>query len=395
MTMYGAQVKYNTAIEHIDEIKGEYDATIIAIGASAPGVLNLENGDSVNALEFLANFKQTDGKPDVGKNVVVIGGGNTAMDTARAAKRAEGVQKVSLVYRRTKRYMPADEEELIMAMEDGVEFRELLAPKSCKDGVLICEVMKLADMDSSGRRGVVSTGETVEVPADTVIAAVGEKVCTDYYENNGIAVNEWGYAKVNPETLETGIKGIYIIGDGLGGPATVVEGIRDAKIVAEAIAGKTLFADFKETACEEDIYNNRGMLKDDNQSGRCLSCSTICENCAEVCPNRANVAIAVEGMEMHQIIHIDYMCNECGNCKSFCPYNSAPYLDKFTLFASQADMEDSKNDGFAVISKEDVTCKVRYLGVMRDMKSGDDSNIPVALKKIIETVCKEEDWLLL
>ena len=80
----------------------------------------------MNALEFLAQFKATDGKVDLGKNVVVIGGGNTAMDTARAAKRNAGVEKVSLVYRRTKRYMPADEEELVMAIDDGVEFAELL-----------------------------------------------------------------------------------------------------------------------------------------------------------------------------------------------------------------------------------------------------------------------------
>ena len=92
----------------------------------------------MNALEFLAQFKATDGKVDLGKNVVVIGGGNTAMDTARAAKRNAGVEKVSLVYRRTKRYMPADEEELVMAIEDGVEFAELLAPVKLENGELIC-----------------------------------------------------------------------------------------------------------------------------------------------------------------------------------------------------------------------------------------------------------------
>ena len=81
-------------------------------------------------LKFLRDFKATGGKVALGKNVVVIGGGNTAMDTARAAKRTEGVEHVYLVYRRTKRYMPAAEDELLEVLEEGVEFKELLSPVS-------------------------------------------------------------------------------------------------------------------------------------------------------------------------------------------------------------------------------------------------------------------------
>ena len=113
-----------------------------------------------------------------------IGGGNTAMDTARAVKKTKGVEHSYLVYRRTKRFMPADEEELVMAVEDGVEFKELLSPVKLENGKLICSVMKLSDYDASGRRGVSETGETVEIPADTVIAAVGEQVPTDFLKAN-------------------------------------------------------------------------------------------------------------------------------------------------------------------------------------------------------------------
>ncbi len=127
-------------------------------------------------LDFLAQFKATDGNVELGKNVVVIGGGNTAMDTARAAKRNKGVEKVSLVYRRTRRYMPADEEELDWQWRTAVEFAELLAPVSVEDGKLLCRKMKLGAMDASGRASVEETGETETVPADTVIAAVGERV---------------------------------------------------------------------------------------------------------------------------------------------------------------------------------------------------------------------------
>ena len=111
-----------------------FDKVILAVGASKPGILRLEEGDATNALEFLADFKANNGELNIGKNVVVIGGGNTAMDTARAAKRTTGVENVYLVYRRTKRFMPADAEELEMAIEDGVEFKELLSPVKVVDG---------------------------------------------------------------------------------------------------------------------------------------------------------------------------------------------------------------------------------------------------------------------
>lgn len=381
VTAYGAQIKYNTKVEHIKTLKEKYDAVVVAVGAPVPGVLSLEGGKVENAVSFLEQFKKCDGVLELGANVVVIGGGNTAMDTARATKRVKGVEHVYLVYRRTKRYMPADEEELVMALEDGVEFKELLAPKKLEDGQLICDVMKLGEVDESGRRGVKSSGETIAIPADTIIAAVGEKVPTEFYESNGIPVNGRGLPKVNPETLETAIPGVYIIGDGLFGPATVVEGIRDAKLAANAIAGQDLFEDYQEVTKPERIYQKRGLLmepiEENTETKRCLSCSTICENCAEVCPNRANVVIHVPGRKMHQIVHIDSMCNECGNCKSFCPYESAPYLDKFTLFATQEDMEDSKNDGFVVLDSDLKTYKVRYLGVQTDQ-------LPVEIMELIE-----------
>lgn len=400
-TAYGAEVKLNTRVESLEDLKkAGYDYIILATGASTPGVLKLEAGEAMNALDFLAQFKAADGNVNIGKNVVVIGGGNTAMDTARAVKKTKGVEHSYLVYRRTKRFMPADEEELVMAVEDGVEFKELLSPVKLENGKLICSVMKLSDYDASGRRGVSETGETVEIPADTVIAAVGEQVPTDFLKANGINVNDRGRAMVNEETLETSVSGVYAIGDGLYGPKTVVEAMRDARMAAEAILGAKAARDFDDTV--EDLgklYDRRGVLAETKEykedSTRCLGCSNICENCAEVCPNRANIAIHVPGMAKHQIIHVDYMCNECGNCKSFCPYDSAPYLDKFTLFANEADMENSKNQGFVVLDQAAVSCKVRYLGNMYTWNAADsDSVIPEGLRKVMETVCKDYDYLL-
>lgn len=395
----GVDIRYNTKVESAQQLKEQgYGAVIFAVGAYKPGTLKLEAGGTMNALEFLGAFKEKKGSLDIGKHVAVIGGGNTAMDTARAAKRTKGVETVSLVYRRTKRYMPADEEELLLAVDDGVEFKELLAPVRQEDGRLICRVMKLGDFDDSGRRSVIETEEIREVLADTVIAAVGEKVPTELYEANGIHVNERGKAMVNAETCETNLEGIYVIGDGLGGPATVVEGIRDGRKAAEAVIGRSLAKDFDRQADEAKVYSRRGILRDmENgkaETERCLGCSSICENCVEVCPNRANIAIRVPGMAKHQIIHIDYMCNECGNCKSFCPYESAPYLDKFTLFAGEKDMEDSKNQGFVVVDRDEAVCRVRYLGDTFTWTKGEETKLPKGLQQLIETVVQDYPYLL-
>ena len=392
-------IRCNTKVESLEELKKQgYTKIVLAVGAPVQGSLKLESGMPKNALEFLAEFKQTDGKVSLGKHVVVIGGGNTAMDTARAAKRNAGVEHVYLVYRRTRRYMPADEEELVMALEDGVEFKELLSPVKLENGQLFCKVMQLSDYDVSGRRGVTETGETVWVPADTVIAAVGEKVPTDWYQANGLAVSEKGRLYVDEKTLKTSDDNVYAAGDGLYGPATVVEAIRDGRKVAEAIAGEVLARDFDKLAEEEKVYAKRGVLKEEQketkEAGRCLGCSTICENCVEVCPNRANIAIQVPGMEKHQIIHVDYLCNECGNCKSFCPYSSAPYLDKFTLFETEADMENSKNQGFAVLDQETRRCKVRFFGKTFIWEPEKPAALPDGLGRMIETVCRDYSYLI-
>ena len=396
----GVEICTNTEITSVADLKAQgYDAVILAIGAGKPGTLKLEKGETVNALKFLRDFKANDGKLNIGENVVVIGGGNTAMDTARAAKRTEGVEHVYLVYRRTKRYMPAAEDELLEVLEEGVEFKELLSPVSLDGGRLLCKKMKLGQMDASGRAGVTETADVVEVPADTVIVAVGEKIDTDFYTANQIAVDERGKAKVNDKTLETSVSGVYVAGDGARGAATIVEGIRDAQLAVKDILGKEITRDAAVTGDVKDCFEKKGILKHSKEAKteeeRCLTCNKVCENCVDVCPNRANISIKVPGMAMNQVIHVDYMCNECGNCKSFCPYASAPYKDKFTLFANEKDMADSKNDGFVVLDKENKTCKVRFVGLITDCKADDQADkLYDGLKKLICAVIDDYGYLI-
>ena len=398
---YGAQFHLGQEVNDIDAFRKEnnFDAVILAIGAHKEAPLVLEKGEAYNALHFLADFKAQDGKVNLGKNVVVVGAGNTAMDVARAAKRNAGVENVYLVYRRTKRYMPADQEELEEAIEEGVNFQELLAPFTHENGKLLCHRMVLSEMDASGRRSVKESEEVVEVPCDTVIASIGEKVDGAFYEKNGIAVTDKGLPVLKKETNETSVSGVYAAGDGAFGASVIVKAIADAKLACEAILNKTIGTDRPSLTTDEKIYAKKGNLvepeKGLNPDKRCLACDHICENCCDVCPNRANFAIKVPGVEMHQIIHVDYMCNECGNCETFCPYNSAPYKEKFTLFHRAEEMEDSTNDGFAFVDN-DGNAIVRVGGEKMNYKVGDkNTKLFYRLAEIVDTVYNDYSYLLI
>ena len=398
---YGAQFHLGQEVNDIDAFRKEnnFDAVILAIGAHKEAPLVLEKGEAYNALHFLADFKAQDGKVNLGKNVVVVGAGNTAMDVARAAKRNAGVENVYLVYRRTKRYMPADQEELEEAIEEGVNFQELLAPFTHENGKLLCHRMVLSEMDASGRRSVKESDEVVEVPCDTVIASIGEKVDGSFYEKNGIAVTEKGLPVLKKDTNETSVSGVYAAGDGAFGASVIVKAIADAKLACEAILNKTIGTDRPSETTDEKIYAKKGNLQEPekglNPDKRCLACDHICENCCDVCPNRANFAIKVPGVEMHQIIHVDYMCNECGNCETFCPYDSAPYKEKFTLFHRAEEMEDSTNDGFAFVDN-DGNAIVRIGGEKMNYKVGDkNTKLFYRLAEIVDTVYNDYSYLLI
>lgn len=388
----GVEIKLNTSIESVQSLKNDgFDAIVLAIGAASPGSIRLESGESINGLAFLEDCRKNMEQVKIGKNVAVIGGGNTAMDVARAAKRVDGVENVYLVYRRDKRNMPADAEELELAIEDGVEFKELLAPVTITDGKLVCDVMKLGAPDASGRRSPEAAGNRTEVLADTVIAAVGEKIDSTIYARSGLKVDDRGKAVVDKETLESSTAGVYVVGDGLNGPATVVEGIRDASLAADAILGMEKRAAIEVDICMDHAEAKKGILSHSKEASkecdRCLSCNHICECCVDVCPNRANVAIKVEGSKMMQVIHVDKMCNECGNCKSFCPYESAPYKDKFTLFANIKDFENSTNAGFVLTDETAKTFRVRLGETVKDYTlSGDNHGLEEGLKDLILAV---------
>ena len=349
---YGAKAKTGVEVGSVAELKAAgYTDVVVACGAWAPGHVGLESGEEIDVLGFLGAAKRGEDLSALGTDVVIVGAGNTAMDAARVAKRLPGVQNVRIVYRRTKRYMPADEEELAEALAEGVELCELLAPKAVADGVLTCDKMVLGEPDESGRRSPVATGETVEVPATAVICAVGEHIEGALYEGAGVECDRRG----RPAGVATGVEGVWAAGDCRRGPARFVDAIADAQAVARAMLGVdfSAYADANVRAGREaDSYARKGDLRlgcagcDKRIGSGCLGCATVCETCCDVCPNRANVSIAVPGLAQHQVVHVDGMCNECGNCAVFCPWSGRPYKDKLTLFWSAEDMGVSENQGF-------------------------------------------------
>lgn len=375
MKALGVDVKLGCDIADIQALKDEgYDYIVAATGAWKPMDYHLEGDQATNVLEFLEDANL--GRANLGENVIVIGGGNTAMDAARTAIRQPGVKNVDLLYRRTQRYMPADEEELQLALKDGVNFYDLLSPEKWEDGVLTARVMVLGEPDASGRRSPQPTDEIRPFKGDSVIAAIGQRIDADWFENNGIALNARGRVDVNPASLKAA-DGVYVAGDAQHGPSLVVEAIADARAVADAIlddAGIDAKANYeREMGDITRALKKRGVLKEparvDEENTRCLECSTVCESCVDVCPNRANIAINVPAFKKPQIIHVDRMCNECGNCMIFCPYDSAPYKDKFTLFNTEDDFNDSTNDGVWIKGGDAV--KVRIFGEESDTTLND------------------------
>ena len=387
MERYGVEVKCGAPAPSVEDLKKlGYTHILIATGAWQAGKLDIP-GNVKGVIGWMKEMKPRV-KPCLTGHVVVVGAGNTAMDAARVAKRM-GAESSTIVYRRTKKEMPADEHELKLAIDEGVAMVELAAPVAQENGKLKLEKMKLGEPDASGRRSPVATGEFFEIPCDLVISAVGEKVDAKLMADNGIEMERKGPA------FKTNVENVWCAGDAHRGPATVVEGIADAAAFAEAVIGKAHTYEIPETAYPSKVQAivKKGILKMAKdaccEGSRCLDCSTVCENCADSCPNRANVVIKLSDGR-HQILHIDKMCNECGNCTQFCPYASEPCRDKFTLFQTKEDMDDSKNAGVLFLDENRVLVR---MAEVREYDLSAPNELPKEIENLILTVRSKYSYL--
>ncbi|MBT3336434.1 MAG: putative selenate reductase subunit YgfK [Anaerolineae bacterium] len=354
----------------------------LAIGAWKSRDLPIEGETDkvLGAIKFLTQFTDDPTPIRLGRNVAIIGAGNSAMDAARAALRITGVENVYIIYRRSRKEMPATREEYLETTHDGATFHELVNPVSLHDGVLKCQQMKLGAKDASGRRRPIPVdGDFVNFEIDTVITAIGELVEYELLEKNELVPDEKGDIPVN-EYHETDVENVYLGGDAYRGPSSIIEAIADGRAVAEGIIEKENVTHAPIKIADEyafdsekrfgEIAERKAELKPQvsleefdmdfsTAANRCLSCNIVCNKCVEVCPNIANLPIKVEGFrDPNQILHIEGLCNECGNCAVFCPYDSDPAKDKFTLYWTVDEFEKGHHEGYVYTS--DNTLKMRH-----------------------------------
>jgi len=419
--VFGVDSKFS-----IKDLKSKgFDTVCIAIGAEGVRSLPLD-GDNTNIIpsfDFLRSFNKDPNAIKLGKNVVVVGAGDTAMDAVRSAKRVDGVENVMVVYRRAQDQMPASQEEYEDALEEDIPFKWLRNPeKFDADGTLTLRVMELGEPDASGRRRPVPTDRTETMHVDTLIPSIGETVDPDILKNAGVSPNSKGWFDTD-ENFKLKEDGVYLIGDGRTGPSTIVQCIQEGRKAADAIcrdndsdwSRKASYSFLKKLNNEADINAKKGNLQyaldrrsdydtvefAEVEAARCLECNYICNKCVDVCPNRANLALRFEGFkDAYQIIHVDAYCNECGNCATFCPYDGKPYKDKFTIFSMMADFENSENNGFYVdgaVVKLRLGEKIFNLTIDNDgVLSGNEpthADYP-EVKKVVQTIYNKYNYLL-
>jgi len=221
--------------------KEGYKAIFIGAGAHKSQELKIEGGDLkgvIHALDFLWNVNSGK-KMEIGKNVVVIGGGNVAMDVAKTASRLEA-NEVTVLYRRSMEEMPANPWEVKETEDEGVKIEFLVAPKKIlgqngKVSAVEYVRVQLGELDETGRRKPIPIEDSEFTrETDTVILAIGEAPDLEFLPKE-IELNENGTVWVNPITMETSLSGIFAGGDAVTGPATVIEAIQAGKRAAESI----------------------------------------------------------------------------------------------------------------------------------------------------------------
>lgn len=226
----------------LDELRAQgYKGFYLAIGAqkSAPiGVSGEELEGVFGGVEFLREVNLGN-KPVIGEKCAVIGGGNVAMDVCRTAVRL-GAKDTYIIYRRSQAEMPADEEELAEAMEEGVQFRFLCAPAEIigKDGkvtALKVELMELGEADGKGRRKPVGTGKFETIQVDSVIGAVGQLVDLGGIAPEGMQFNKNGTVIADPVTGQTGQSDVFAGGDFVTGPKFAIDAIAAGREGAESL----------------------------------------------------------------------------------------------------------------------------------------------------------------
>ncbi|MDD5100104.1 MAG: FAD-dependent oxidoreductase [Syntrophales bacterium] len=229
----GVEIVTLSPVSSAPELLGKgYDAVLVASGAWKPLKMGIEGEESSQVIDGIAFLKDVNRgtAPPIGKKVVVVGGGNSAIDAARTGIRMGA--KVTLLYRRTREEMPASPEEVAEAEEEGVKIEFLAAPVRIRKGGAICIRMTPGPRDDSGRpRPIPVAGSEFSISCNTVIMAVGQRADAGMLR---LPENRSGAAMVDPE-LATPVPGIFAAGDAVTGPKTIIDAIAQGRTVSAAI----------------------------------------------------------------------------------------------------------------------------------------------------------------
>jgi 2-oxoacid:acceptor oxidoreductase delta subunit (pyruvate/2-ketoisovalerate family) len=343
----GVELVLNAKVDDIESAmrEGRYDAAFLAVGAHIAKRAYIPAGGAAKILDAVSLLRSMEGEapPLLGRKVVIYGGGNTALDAARTARRL-GASEAIIVYRRTREKMPAHDFELEEALEEGVSMKWLSTIKSVDGGAMTIEKMKL---DGTGFPQ--PTGEFETLEADSLVLALGQDVDLSLLNNAPGIVIENGVVKVGPDMM-TGRRGVFAGGDMAPSERTVTvaigHGKKAARCVDAYLSGRIYVAPPKHGLAGFDrlnawyyedapatvrptleavrrVENFEEVVKGLDETNalyearRCLSCGNCfeCDNCYGVCPDNAVIKL---GPGKRFKFDYDY-CKGCGLCAAECP----------------------------------------------------------------------------
>ncbi len=340
---HGIEVRLGTRLGvdfNLEDLHDQgFAAVFLAIGAHRGLKANLPGEDTtegvIDAVEFLrqVNLGKTN-RP--GTRVCVVGGGNVAIDAARAARRL-GCREVTVVYRRGRQQMPAYAEEIQGALDEGVNISYLTAPVRIRNAggkvtALECIKTELGEADASGRRRPVPVeGSEFHIECDAVITAIGQLPDTRWIkESMGLSISRWGRLEVNPNTLQTTLPHVFAAGDVVTGPATVIEAVTAGHKAAEAI---------HRFINHEDLESPTRRLETWEMPGR--NWNSIPENAEKVTRARSRQRILQESAASFEEVDLGFseedakheaqrclncgVCSECMECVRVCEANAVDH----------------------------------------------------------------------
>lgn len=333
----GVEIKLSQPITAPPEelLTAGFDAVYVACGFPKDAGLAIPGMDGQGvyaALDLLEKVRQGE-KPQLGEHILVIGGGNTAMDAARTAQQLSG-KPVTVVYRRRSQEMPATEEEKTELFVEGNCLEELATPRRVilKDGKVValeCVRNELGQASPDGRRSPAPiAGSEFEIPADSIIVAIGQQADVTFLTGSQLSLDKKEAIIIDELTGMTGKSCVYAGGDATRGPAIVIKACADGRRAAQGICAQ-FGIEFEQGTCPTAVLSPEDIAKvkqirtrKENQqqpellpveerrdfslvektfteeaarkeAARCLQCSVLCDKCVEVCPNRANYSYSI------------------------------------------------------------------------------------------------------